>query len=114
MRNIFFLLFFSFFWFTESKAQKTDLVLGIPECHQTYNEWDKVKKALQILDGVEIKGVCTRHDCIILQVDRGLMASNQLIFDKIKEANSKYTIFVKEATFETMMAVCEQEIAKPK
>lgn len=115
MKKAYFIFLFTIFLFVNANAQSSsELVLGIPECHQTHNEWDKVKKALQTLDGVEIKGICTRHDCIVLQVNRNLIPANQPIFNKIKEANSKYNIFVKETTYEAMTEMCNNEMAKPK
>jgi GTPase Era involved in 16S rRNA processing len=116
MKNIYFIFLFSIFLFSKVKAQNntTEIVLGIPECYQTIQEWNKVKTALQTMNGIEVKGVCTRHDCIILQVNRTLIPTNQPIFDKIKVTDAKYNIFIKEATFETMMAMCNDETIKPK
>ena len=92
----------------------TELVLGIPECYQTNKEWNKVKIALQTLNGIEVKGICTRHDCILLQVNRTLVPDNQPIFDRIKSTDSKYNIFIKEASFESVMSMCNEEVTKPK
>jgi hypothetical protein len=115
MKKAYFIFLFTIFLCVNANAQSSsELVLGIPECHQTHNEWDKVKKALQTLDGVEIKGICTRHDSIVLQVNRNLIPANQLIFDKIKSVDAKYTIFIKKATLETMMEMCSNEVSKPK
>jgi len=114
MRNYYFLTLFFILFYSKTNAQTTasQLVLGIPECYQTATEWDKVKSALTELNGVQIKGICTRHDCILLEVDRSLFPTNQPIFDKIKAANAKFTIFIKRASFEDMMTMCQEELTK--
>jgi hypothetical protein len=109
------LFFFSLFSVQAQSSDNTEeITLGIPECHQMYNEWKKVQEALTTLNGVKVKGVCTRHDCILLQVDRSVVANNQVIFDKIKTVNPQFTIFEKIITFEQMMEMCREELIKQK
>jgi hypothetical protein len=111
--SIVFLLFICCFY-AQAQTDYKELVLGIPECKQTYNEWNKVKAKLQNMHGVRIKGICSIHDCILLEVDRNIHTNNQAIFDKIKEADSRYTIFEKQATFGEMMQMCQEELVKQK
>ncbi len=95
-----------------SPATPPELILGIPECYQKVTEWNKVKSALNMLSGVQVKAFCSAHDCILLQIDRNLQPSNQAIFDKIKEVNTNFQIFEKQGSWDELARACQDEIKK--
>ncbi|GEM_PF-5969498 len=107
--------FFGFFaYFAQAQGTYKDLVLGIPECEQQVLRWEQVKNALKTLSGVKVEGFCSRHDVIVLSVNRDIHITNQAIFDKIKEVNASYRIFEKIATREEMLQDCYEEMIKQK
>jgi L-fucose isomerase-like protein len=97
-----------------AQANYKDLILGIPECEQKVLRWEQIKTALKTLNGVKIVGFCSRHDVIVLSVNRDIHSTNQAIFDKIKEVNQSYRIFEKVATREEMLQDCYEEMIKQK
>lgn len=100
--------------FVYAQAEYAELILGIPECEQNVLRWEQVKNKLKTMNGVKVEGFCSRHDCVVLSVNRDIHTNNQAIIDKIKEINPSYTIFVKQATKEQILQDCYEEMIKQK
>ncbi|MDX1902890.1 MAG: hypothetical protein SFU27_01930 [Thermonemataceae bacterium] len=95
-----------------SKGQSTtrELVLGIPECHQSVIKLGSVKDIALALEGVEVKGVCSRHDLILLKLAEGI--DEQSIITELQNKFPNYHFFRKEASFSEVMQICEEELIK--
>ncbi len=116
MHKLLLLVLFSAFisYFSYAQANYKELILGIPECEQNVLRWEQVKNTLKTMNGVKVEGFCSRHDCVVLSVNRDIHTNDQAIIDKIKEINPSYTIFVKQATKEQILQDCYEEMIKQK
>jgi hypothetical protein len=107
---VFFVLSFSGFSQTETKVHPgilTEVIIGIPNLKA--DQFNSVKSALKIMNGVIWSGYCEDQYCVFLLVDRAIQTDNKNITDVILDVNKNFKLYFKTASFDLMLNNCRDK-----